>query len=496
MYSNFKSLTAYKLTRKTYNIGGFKGVDTTSSTFEVDKQHALNEVNFIRYSQVLEKRKSFQEEMQFDDKLPISNVWEWASYFVLHRGKNLTIVSKDLRSVYKEFTNIFKDEKAVSGFVRNKKLWILSGTYFYYLDENLNLVKVEDEAEVPTTTIGIVPNNLVTATDNNRKTFDGMNNLTYFHKNEFYTGIPTEFVEQKPVIDPTQELVYTLDLPFSLRDENDLEKTEVLLDAYVDRGTEETIKITPLFDEYFKKRYDKIVEEVKVSHANAGFIDEFDKEFFNAIIKIGTSGYKDVPIGGMVYLSNKYKVEFTHDSEYLNTDLLLLGGDSVSVDNDLNIYTGADSFPAIDKNTIKEEYKEVYLTYLKNKSNSFTLVKQTYNAGVLTFDLNNIKNISYKSTLLGPSEEGTLPEVGMICIYKLVNNEKPSIYGKNYKCTLQRKITVRENTTITLDEENGEVVGFGDYFFMPLIVQAVGTSSSDAGFKKKYVVAYMIKKVI
>lgn len=488
MYSNFKSLTAYKLTRKTYNIGGFKGVDTTSSTFEVDKQHALNEVNFIRYSQVLEKRKSFQEEMQFDDKLPISNVWEWASYFVLHRGKNLTIVSKDLRSVYKEFTNIFKDEKAVSGFVRNKKLWILSGTYFYYLDENLNLVKVEDEAEVPTTTIGIVPNNLVTATDNNRKTFDGMNNLTYFHKNEFYTGIPTEFVEQKPVIDPTQELVYTLDLPFSLRDENDLEKTEVLLDAYVDRGTEETIKITPLFDEYFKKRYDKIVEEVKVNHANAGFVDEFDKEFFNTIIKVKSSGYRD---SSMLTLgnNNKYKVEFNVDSDYLNSDLLLFGGHSVSIDNDLNIYTGVDVFPTISKNTIKEEYKELSLTYLKNKSNSLTLIKQTYNAGALVFDLENIKNIKIGRTLTGETS-------GTIYIYKLVNNENPSIYGKNYECTKLRSEEITANKTITLDEDNGEVVGFGDYFFMPLMLGAVGTSSSDSSFKKKYAVAYIIKKVI
>lgn len=488
MYSNFKSLTAYKLTRKTYNIGGFKGVDTTSSTFEVDKQHALNEVNFIRYSQVLEKRKSFQEEMQFDDKLPISNVWEWASYFVLHRGKNLTIVSKDLRSVYKEFTNIFKDEKAVSGFVRNKKLWILSGTYFYYLDENLKLVKVEDEAEVPTTTIGIVPNNLVTATDNNRKTFDGMNNLTYFHKNEFYTGIPTEFVEQKPVIDPTQGLVYTLDLPFSLRDENDLEKTEVLLDAYVDRGTEETIKITPLFDEYFKKRYDKIVEEVKVDHVNAGFTDYFDKEFFNTIIKVKSSGYRD---SSMLTLgnNNKYKVEFKLDSDYLNTDLLLFGGHSVSIDNDLNIYTGVDVFPTISKNTIKEEYKELSLTYLKNKSNSLTLIKQTYNAGALVFDLNNIKNIKIGRTLTGEKS-------GTIYIYKLVNNENPSIYGKNYKCTKLRSEEITANKTITLDEENGEVVGFGDYFFMPLMLGAVGTSSSDSSFKKKYAVAYIIKKVI
>lgn len=488
MYSNFKSLTAYKLTRKTYNIGGFKGVDTTSSTFEVDKQHALNEVNFIRYSQVLEKRKSFQEEMQFEDKLPISNVWEWASYFVLHRGTKLTIVSKDLRSVYKEFPNIFKDEKAVSGFVRNKKLWILSGTYFYYLDESLNLVKVEDEAEVPTTTIGIVPNNLVTATDNNRKTFDGMNNLTYFHKNEFYTGIPTEFVEQKPVIDPTQELIYSLDLPFSLRDENDLNKTEVLLDAYVDRGTDETIKITPLFDEYFKKRYDKIVEEVRVNHANAGFVDEFDKEFFNTIIKVKGSGYCE---SSMLTLgnNNKYKVEFTIKGDYINSDLLLFGGNSVSIDSDLNIYTGIDFFPYIDKNTIKEEYKELSLTYLKNKSNSLTLIKQTYNAGALVFDLNNIKNIKIGRTLTGET-------TGTVYIYKLVNNEKPSIYGKNYKCTLNRTISITENTTIELDEENGEVVGFGDYFFMPLIVQAVGTSSSDAGFKKKYVVAYMIKKVI
>lgn len=488
MYSNFKSLTAYKLTRKTYNIGGFKGVDTTSSTFEVDKQHALNEVNFIRYSQVLEKRKSFQEEMQFEDKLPISNVWEWASYFVLHRGTKLTIVSKDLRSVYKEFSNIFKDEKAVSGFVRNKKLWILSGTYFYYLDESLNLVKVEDEAEVPTTTIGIVPNNLVTATDNNRKTFDGMNNLTYFHKNEFYTGIPTEYVEQKPVIDPTQELVYTLDLPFSLRDEKDLEKTEVLLDAYVDRGTDETIKITPLFDEYFKKRYDKIVEEVKVSHANAGFVDEFDKEFFNAIIKVKGSGYRE---SSMLTLgnNNKYKVEFAIKGDYINSDLLLFGGNSVSIDSDLNIYIGIDIFPYIDKNTIKEEYKELSLTYLKNKSNSLTLIKQTYNAGALVFDLDNIKNIKLGRTLTGET-------TGTAYVYKLVNNEKPSIYGKNYKCTLQRTISITKNTTIELDEENGEVVGFGDYFFMPIIVQAIGTSSSDAGFKKKYVVAYMIKKVI
>ena len=488
MYSNFKSLTAYKLTRKTYNIGGFKGVDTTSSTFEVDKQHALNEVNFIRYSQVLEKRKSFQEEMQFDDKLPISNVWEWASYFVLHRGKNLTIVSKDLRSVYKEFPNIFKDEKAVSGFVRNKKLWILSGTYFYYLDENLNLVKVEDEAEVPTTTIGIVPNNLVTATDNNRKTFDGMNNLTYFHKNEFYTGIPTEFVEQKPVIDPTQELVYTLDLPFSLRDENDLEKTEVLLDAYVDRGTDEAIKITPLFDEYFKKRYDKIVEEVKVDHANAGFTDYFDKEFFNTIIKVKSSGYRE---SSMLTLgnNNKYKVEFNVDSDYLNSDLLLFGGHSVSIDNDLNIYTGIDVFPTISKNTIKEEYKELSLTYLKNKSNSLTLIKQTYNAGALVFDLNNIKNIKIGRTLTGEKS-------GIIYIYKLVNNENPSIYGKNYKCTKLRSEEITANKTINLDEENGEVVGFGDYFFMPLMLGAVGTSSSDSSFKKKYAVAYIIKKVI
>lgn len=488
MYSNFKSLTAYKLTRKTYNIGGFKGVDTTSSTFEVDKQHALNEVNFIRYSQVLEKRKSFQEEMQFEDKLPISNVWEWASYFVLHRGTKLTIVSKDLRSVYKEFSNIFKDEKAVSGFVRNKKLWILSGTYFYYLDESLNLVKVEDEAEVPTTTIGIVPNNLVTATDNNRKTFDGMNNLTYFHKNEFYTGIPTEFVEQKPVIDPTQELIYSLDLPFSLRDENDLSKTEVLLDAYVDRGTDETIKITPLFDEYFKKRYDKIVEEVRVTHANAGFVDEFDKEFFNTIIKVKGSGYRE---SSMLALSNnnKYKVEFTIKGDYINSDLLLFDGNSVSIDSDLNIYTGIDIFPYIDKNTIKEEYKELSLTYLKNKSNSLTLIKQTYNAGALVFDLNNIKNIKIGRTLTGEA-------TGTVYVYKLVNNENPSIYGKNYKCTKLRNVEITANTTITLDEENGEVVGFGDYFFMPLMVQAIGTSSSDAGFKKKYVVAYMIKKVI
>ena len=103
--------------------------------------------------------------------------------------------------------------------------------------------------------------------------------------------------------------------------------------------------------------------------------------------------------------------------------------------------------------------------------------------------MDNIKNIKIGRTLTGEA-------TGTVYVYKLVNNEKPSIYGKNYKCTLQRTISITKNTTIELDEENGEVVGFGDYFFMPLIVQAVGTSSSDADFKKKYVVAYMIKKVI
>lgn len=217
--SNFSGLRYSSLTRKTLNVGGFSGVDYATPTFEVANNRAIDILNFVKKDNVLEKRSGYNHLRHLSEK-KINNVWEYNGKFVVNSGGDLLVVSQDFQTIEETFTNQVLDQ-SVSAFYRNKKLWILGGKKFLVLDQSFFLSNVEDLAEIPTTTIGIVPSNLSNISDTNRESYNAFNNLTYFHTNEFTTGISSH---EDGGVDIGKRLEITLDAPFELKNDNDLDK--------------------------------------------------------------------------------------------------------------------------------------------------------------------------------------------------------------------------------------------------------------------------------
>ena len=220
--SNFSGLRYSSLTRKTLNVGGFSGVDYATPTFEVANNRAIDILNFVKKDNVLEKRSGYNHLKHLSDK-KINNVWEYNDKYVVNSGGDLLIVSLDFQTIVQKYENQVLNQ-SVSAFYRNKKLWILGGIKFLVLDQNFFLSNVEDLAEIPTTTIGIVPSNLSNISDTNRESYNAFNNLTYFHTNEFSTGISSQ---TEGGVDIGKRLEITLDAPFNLKNDADLAKVSL-----------------------------------------------------------------------------------------------------------------------------------------------------------------------------------------------------------------------------------------------------------------------------
>ena len=218
--TNFSGLNSQQKQKKTLNLNGFKGVDYTSPTFEVDQNRAIDILNFIRKENVLEKRDGYNHIAALEG-LNIHNVWLFNNKYVVNASGSIFIYSKSFESKEKSFSNIVKDQ-FLNAFYRNKKLWILGGIKFLVIDSDFNIQNVEDIAEIPTTTIGIAPNNLANVSDTNRESYDSFNNLTYFHVNELSSGIT-----ENNILDISTVLKYTLDSVFKLKNDVDISKMKV-----------------------------------------------------------------------------------------------------------------------------------------------------------------------------------------------------------------------------------------------------------------------------
>lgn len=209
--SHFTSLRTSTSSRKTYNIGGFRGVDYSSPTFEVNENRAIDILNFVRKDNVLEKREGLNHLKNISDK-SIRNIWLFNGKFVVNAGGDILITDTEFSTTIKSYLGKTLD-RYINAFYKNKKLWILGGLKFLVLDKDFNISNVEDIAEVPTTTIGILPNNLDNIIDSNRENLDKYNNLTYFHINELTSGIG-----DNDIVDLKKELHYELDNVVSIKD--------------------------------------------------------------------------------------------------------------------------------------------------------------------------------------------------------------------------------------------------------------------------------------
>lgn len=251
--SNFGGLNHQTKTKKTFNVGGFKGVDFTSPTFDVDQSHAIDMVNFYRKDNVLEKRSGYNHIATLNG-LNIHNIWLFNGKFIINASGSLYVYNKELSSCEKSYTGIVKDQY-LNAFYKNKKLWILGGIKFLVVESDFSLKNVEDIAEIPTTTIGIVPNNLGNIGDTNRASYDAFNNLTHFHKNELTSGIPGDGSK----INLSEILTYDLDMPLNLKSDLDIDKTTIEITfnsenlSAASEGLNEIkllpVKATPLLDD-------------------------------------------------------------------------------------------------------------------------------------------------------------------------------------------------------------------------------------------------------
>ena len=216
--SSFQGLNSRVKSRQTLTIGAFRGVDLSSPAFNVDTSRAIDMKNLIRKDRVLEKRDGFVNIANLGDK-KINNIWFFNNKYVVNASGDLVILDNlNTKEPFKTYEGAMKD-MSVNAFFRNKKLWILGGIAFLVLNNDFSLQKVEEIAEVPTTTIGIAPNNLTIVSDSNRTSYDAFNNLTYFHKNELTSGLT-----QNGLVDVSLSPEYELDSDVILKDDEDINK--------------------------------------------------------------------------------------------------------------------------------------------------------------------------------------------------------------------------------------------------------------------------------
>lgn len=222
--------TAKLQTRKSWQIQKFYGADYSNPKFLVEDYHAIDQKNFIRRDEALQKRYGYKQVYDFEDEdITIHNIFRFTNngeeHFVANAGGSLYQIKQDKDTKRISFSslsyNAVLDQK-ICAFPSNDRLYILGGKKYLVVTANkygsltVSEVVNSEYAYVPVTTIGITPIDL----DYSKRTsLDSVNLLTYWRKNKLISGLhytkESEEETKKTKINVVQE--YPLDSPIRYR---------------------------------------------------------------------------------------------------------------------------------------------------------------------------------------------------------------------------------------------------------------------------------------
>lgn len=178
------------MTERAYEIDNFRGLDTSNSPYDVQKNRAVEMNNLISIDGVNHKRKGFLERVKLDGK--INGIWRYnengTEVFIVHAGTKIYRVKLGENSLLSSAIEIYSgavDSKSW-GLVDAEVLYILAGDYLAYgyiaTTKKYELVPIanSDFAYIPTTTVSIDPEGAV---DKTRSDFEPANLLNSKRKN-------------------------------------------------------------------------------------------------------------------------------------------------------------------------------------------------------------------------------------------------------------------------------------------------------------------------
>lgn len=177
---------------KVLKVSHFGGVDYTTSTLKMANNRAIDSLNYIRKSYVLEKRNGLNDELQIDGV--IYDLWHFLDYLVIHWNGNISVYNySDLRFL-KTFENEVRSDTKIMAFESGEKLYILGGIKYLVLYrkkfkfgiDDIDLIDASELAYIPTTTIGINQENY--EGESSRSTLDDQNLLVDRVINELIGG--------------------------------------------------------------------------------------------------------------------------------------------------------------------------------------------------------------------------------------------------------------------------------------------------------------------
>ena len=177
---------------KVLKVSHFGGVDYTTSTLKMANNRAIDSLNYIRKSYVLEKRNGLNDELQIDGV--IYDLWHFLDYLVIHWNGNISVYNYSNLSLIKTFENQVRSDTKIMAFESGEKLYILGGIKYLVLyrkkyqfgADNILLEEASKLAYIPTTTIGINQDNYEGETS--RSTLDDQNLLVDKVINELIGG--------------------------------------------------------------------------------------------------------------------------------------------------------------------------------------------------------------------------------------------------------------------------------------------------------------------
>ena len=177
---------------KVLKVSHFGGVDYTTSTLKMANNRAIDSLNYIRKSYVLEKRNGLNDELQIDGV--IYDLWHFLDYLVIHWNGNVSVYNYSNLSHIKTFENQVRSDTKIMAFESGEKLYILGGIKYLVLYrekykfgiDNIHLEEASKLAYIPTTTIGINQDNYEGETS--RSTLDDQNLLVDRVINELIGG--------------------------------------------------------------------------------------------------------------------------------------------------------------------------------------------------------------------------------------------------------------------------------------------------------------------
>ena len=177
---------------KVLKVSHFGGVDYTTSTLKMANNRAIDSLNYIRKSYVLEKRNGLNDELQIDGV--IYDLWHFLDYLVIHWNGNISVYNYSNLSFIKTFSDVVRSDTKIMAFESGEKLYILGGIKYLVLYrkkykfgiDDIDLIDASQLAYIPTTTIGINQENYEGKTS--RSTLDDQNLLVDRVINELIGG--------------------------------------------------------------------------------------------------------------------------------------------------------------------------------------------------------------------------------------------------------------------------------------------------------------------